>query len=572
MRLHFEDFGVEDGQLWALAPGKGPEQRVGPFTGMGPSGTGQFWTVLLPGETVEVHYLPASGRASNVPFSITEAFHAWKRPDGAPPGQPTGCFVDEAIYDNQANVHKIAGATAVLDFYDHSCSGILLNDKNSTTAPFLLTAGHCIEKSYDPGAMVAYFQGINGGNGDSIFPSVESQVLGASLLAKQVHDTSDPNTGGVYVYSDQPDFALLLMNDFPLGTITFAGWSSETAPGEQVFSISHPWGLPQSVAFGSIDNIPAPDFVQVLWSKGSADRGSSGAGIVDSQGEVVGVASHFPDPLSADKTICTLNVHRTNATRFGAIYPAVSRWLEDQIAVTIPPAWAEQSIVDAASNLVQLVPGSLATIYGKGFTSVKGVVTAQGFPLPYELGGVTVDVNGTAAPLLAVAGLDTYQQINFQIPWDIGQSGRLIVSVRDSSGKLVFNRVDPQGTGGGGIFRDQNGYAAALHNSDYRRVTPADPALPGEVIAIFGSGFGPTTPQVANGQPSPLSPLAQTSAPAFFQLGDVPIRALFTGLAPGYVGLYQINFIVPPMPPGDYPICTICGDPNPALLQVGASN
>jgi uncharacterized protein (TIGR03437 family) len=67
-----------------------------------------------------------------------------------------------------------------------------------------------------------------------------------------------------------------------------------------------------------------------------------------------------------------------------------------------------------------LQPGSLATIFCTGLQNISGLVVAQDYPLPRTLAGVRVTVNGTDAPILAIADIagDSYQQINLQIPWN----------------------------------------------------------------------------------------------------------------------------------------------------------
>ena len=84
--------------------------------------------------------------------------------------------------------------------------------------------------------------------------------------------------------------------------------------------------------------------------------------------------------------------------------------------------------------LVQgLVPGSLATVFGMSLTSFSGIVPAPGFPLPVELAGTVVTLNGTPVPLIAVANAGGQEQVNFRFlsslpvragpPWSCRQTG-----------------------------------------------------------------------------------------------------------------------------------------------------
>ena len=126
----------------------------------------------------------------------------------------------------------------------------------------------------------------------------------------------------------------------------------------------------------------------------------------------------------------------------------------------------------------------------------------------------------------------------------------------------------------GGFFADANGYTIAQHATDYSLVTPENPARPGETIIAYATDFFDVWPPPPVGLPAPLQPLSQI-LPALFTrrspgclfLQDYPrlfmiyqsipstppMETTFLGLAPGMVGVEQINFVVPAnQPPGDW--------------------
>jgi uncharacterized protein (TIGR03437 family) len=81
---------------------------------------------------------------------------------------------------------------------------------------------------------------------------------------------------------------------------------------------------------------------------------------------------------------------------------------------------------------------------------------------------------------------------------------------------------------------------------------PGSPVKAGDTIVIYALGLGPTTPPVASGTASPSSPLAKVSGTTQVCFGvETPFHqspcatALFSGLTPGFVGLYQINVTIP---------------------------
>jgi uncharacterized protein (TIGR03437 family) len=123
-----------------------------------------------------------------------------------------------------------------------------------------------------------------------------------------------------------------------------------------------------------------------------------------------------------------------------------------------------------------------------------------------------------------------------QIPWELqGQaSAQIKVSVQDASGALYTLPLAPYSPG---IFAivDENGNVISASN----------PALQGHNIIIYCNGLGPVTNQPASGDPSPLSPLAQTMTNPTVTIGNQTAKLLFSGLTPTSVGLYQLNITVP---------------------------
>jgi uncharacterized protein (TIGR03437 family) len=79
----------------------------------------------------------------------------------------------------------------------------------------------------------------------------------------------------------------------------------------------------------------------------------------------------------------------------------------------------------------------------------------------------------------------------------------------------------------------------------------SQPASPGDIITLYGVGFGAVTPAVAAGQSVPAGELTALTAPVQVQFGTTPATLQYQGLAPGFVGLYQLNIVVPQVAAGD---------------------
>ena len=187
-------------------------------------------------------------------------------------------------------------------------------------------------------------------------------------------------------------------------------------------------------------------------------------------------------------------------------------------------------------------PGGLASLFVRGL-SVSGIMTGAADPLPTEVAGVSILVQGTPAPILAVASLPNgAQQINFQTPTEVNSTGASnLVEVRyqGASTFAVPQRVGP------GIFLLGDGTPAIQHALDYSLVTPSNPAHKGEAIVIYGSGFGPVSPAIASGVAA-TGPAGCTCAPyASSPAGPMVVgTVLYAGLTPGYAGLYQVNVLL----------------------------
>jgi uncharacterized protein (TIGR03437 family) len=201
--------------------------------------------------------------------------------------------------------------------------------------------------------------------------------------------------------------------------------------------------------------------------------------------------------------------------------------------------------VSAASYATSPTPvaaGSLVALFGLGIAGTGGAAGPP-FPLPSTLGNASLAVGGMAGSLIAASPSINGDQVNFQLPFELqGQSTAELVST-------VGNVIAPVETVLLGavpaIFtasESGTGTAIALH-SDYTAVTSASPAAAGEVVLIYATGLGPLNETVTTGGAAP----AQTSTknPVTVQMGGQDSVISFSGLAPGFAGLYQVNAQVP---------------------------
>jgi uncharacterized protein (TIGR03437 family) len=214
-------------------------------------------------------------------------------------------------------------------------------------------------------------------------------------------------------------------------------------------------------------------------------------------------------------------------------------------------------VVNTANFLGTVAPGGLISIFGANLASAA---TAASSPLPTLLGGACVTLNNTPLSLLATSP----SQINAQLPPTLA-AGRYPLVVRSLTGQAASSSVNVTVSKyAPAVFVD--GQGAALYHADGTRVNQDHPGKRDEKLTLYATGLGVTTGgRVTVGTPAPASPLAVT-APVSLYFGNPLIKEAaiivdWSGLLPGYIGVYQINCRIP----GAH----LNGDALPITLKIG---
>ena len=197
-------------------------------------------------------------------------------------------------------------------------------------------------------------------------------------------------------------------------------------------------------------------------------------------------------------------------------------------------------VSNAASYTGAFAPGGIISIFGTELAPATGI--ADTVPLPTILAGTWATINGTPAPMYFVSA----GQMNLQIPYEVPANSN--AALRIENGASVFYSLNIAATAPA-IFTTNSegtGQGAILDNTTYQLVDASHPATAGSTyIQIYCIGLGAVSNQPADGAAAPSSPLAETTTAAQVTIGGVSTAASFTGLAPGFVGLYQVNAKVP---------------------------
>jgi uncharacterized protein (TIGR03437 family) len=191
-----------------------------------------------------------------------------------------------------------------------------------------------------------------------------------------------------------------------------------------------------------------------------------------------------------------------------------------------------------------VAPGSVVSIYGSNFNSSSGThaggVSAASTPLPTNIKGTQVLINSLFAPLYYVDS----SQIDAQVPWEVGGASYLTV-------QIIVNGL-PSNLATVALARNAPGLLLVTHALNGSLVTSSQPATPGEYLTIYGLGFGPVTNSPSDGAASSAAALSYTLQTPVLTIGGAVANVSFSGLAPGFTGLYQVNAQVPPeIPNGD---------------------
>ena len=176
--------------------------------------------------------------------------------------------------------------------------------------------------------------------------------------------------------------------------------------------------------------------------------------------------------------------------------------------------------------------------------------------------------NGVPAPVFAASP----GQINVQIPFELAGLDSASVQVT-VDGHASDQQVVPIGPFSPGVFTiTSSGQGAVLIANTSTVAAPTAsipgldtrPARRGEFITIFCTGLGAVTDPPQTGAPSSGTTLSSTTTTPQVSVGAVPATVIFSGLAPGFVGLYQVNVQIPD--------AAQVGDAVPLALSIGGVN
>ena len=228
---------------------------------------------------------------------------------------------------------------------------------------------------------------------------------------------------------------------------------------------------------------------------------------------------------------------------------------------TQPPVIGGGAVVNAASFVSQapLAPGSLITLFGSQLAEGQG--SASSLPLPVSLAGSSILFAGQSAPLLFASG----GQVNAIVPYGLAVNTPQQVVVSRSNSISVPQSVILAAAAPGIFTVNASGQGQGIivgvdANGKQPIADANNPVTAGQVIVIYCTGLGEVNPPVPTGTAAPFTQISRTVEPISVTVGGMRANVSFSGLTPGFVGLYQVNTTVPSgVAPGNQVPVTLIG-------------
>jgi minor extracellular serine protease Vpr len=253
-------------------------------------------------------------------------------------------------------------------------------------------------------------------------------------------------------------------------------------------------------------------------------------------------------------------------------------------ATSSAPTITAAGILNDASFQGQITPGSYIAIFGTNLLDTTALSnyaldnnltydsanasnspTDGSLPLQIDFTTVSFDVPSKGISVPGYIDFVSPTQVNVWVPWELAGQSSVQMKVDVDEGFYGNVVTIPLQSTAPGFFLSSN--VAIAQDQNFNLITASNPAVPGQAIVLYCNGLGPVTNQPASGAPAPGSPnFATTTTTPVVNIGGQPAQVLFSGLSPGFVGLYQVNVTVPAgLSAGNQPITiAIGGNTSPA--------
>jgi uncharacterized protein (TIGR03437 family) len=200
------------------------------------------------------------------------------------------------------------------------------------------------------------------------------------------------------------------------------------------------------------------------------------------------------------------------------------------------------STLNSASYVAPVVAGSIASVFGSNL-AIGQASSTMPLPLPTTLAQSSFTIGNHAAPLYFAMS----SQVNLQVPWELAGQNQTSIAAT-VNGVASNTQILPLAAFAPGIFTTNStgaGQGAILIAPTAQLAAPGSPVSRGAYVSIFCTGLGAVTNPPATGAAALITPLSYTQITPTVTIGGLGAVVSYSGLAPGFAGLYQVNAIVP---------------------------
>ena len=307
--------------------------------------TSPWWSPVTEGETQTVEFfVPGDADPRSLALRAVAVSHLFAGPSSRfektvqDIGTAGSCNVDVACSSLQSSTafRNASASTAEMVFTDGpfigECSGTLLNDTDgSTQVPWFLSGNHCFDNEKAPYKTPGQMQ-VVANTLDTLW-FFEASSCGSGVPSASYRELP---TGATFLYGDpNSDGLFLRLNGTPPQGAWFSGWDSNPiAAGAGVVAIHHPMGDLKKVSQGSVlgfltpfgiapSTSPSGNFIQIRWSSGTTEPGSSGGGLFTNSGSQYVLRGG----LLGGGASCTSLTSPDFFSRFDRVYPSIASYL-----------------------------------------------------------------------------------------------------------------------------------------------------------------------------------------------------------------------------------------------------
>ena len=414
-----------------------------------------------------------------------------------------------------------------------------------TTGPAsLITSFSGDKQTAKPGAALPLPLGVRvtdlAGNNLSGVPITWSQILGTGAKLSATTSTTTingqasinvtlPTTPGPIKIQATVSSTLFLQFDATVdaqvgGITVVSGDNQKAFPGQAFAS-------PLVVLVKNQSGLPLPN-TQVNFA-------TAGPGVLSSATATTGADGTASTKLTAGNS--------TGAVVVTAIVGSFQASFGNLSVISQGPVISITSFLNAASFQPGISPCGLAVVQGTGLApGVSGTLAPTGFgPNPTSLGPVQgLTIGGVAAPLTSVSNNSGVERVGFQVPCEVPVgSTTAIMTVNGGATTVPGVAISQYSPGMFETFAsDGRSYAVALR-SDGSFVGPANPAIRGETVRLFGTGAGQTTPAIGTNRAGTGG--QSVNADLIVSLNTIGIFVVKSEYVAGQIGTYFVDIQIP---------------------------